>query len=192
MALLKPVFMESWENYKNWDREANYFSVPQEAFSWYQCLYMTDQSKQNHQQEDWQFFYNWLPRWTSPATLVWNIFFCCLLSYAFICWWAELNALCGFAGLDCSTCCTINCCFLFIKLAQGRQHILQHFRPRLNAVKPKLRAVAGVSLWKLACIFIFYFQAEITFRVLGRSTRAAREKKALHMSSQRGQSQTSA
>lgn len=192
MALLKPVFMESGENYKNWDREANYFSVPQEAFSWYQCLYMTDQSKQNHQQEDWQFFYNWLPRWTSPATLVWNIFFCCLLSYAFICWWAELNALCGFAGLDCSTCCTINCCFLFIKLAQGRQHILQHFRLRLNAVKPKLRAVAGVSLWKLACIFIFYFQAEITFRVLGRSTRAAREKKTSHMSLQQGQSQTSA
>lgn len=192
MALLKPVFMESWENYKNWDREANYLSVPQEAFSWYQCLYMTDQSKQNHQQEDWQFFYNWLPRWTSPATLVWNIFFCCLLSYAFICWWAELNALCGFAGLDCSTCCTINCCFLFIKLAQGRQHILQHFRLRLNAVKPKLRAVAGVSLWKLACIFIFYFQAEITFRVLGRSTRAAREKKTSHMSLQQGQSQTSA
>lgn len=192
MALLKPVFMESGENYKNWDREANYFSVPQEAFSWYQCLYMTDQSKQNHQQEDWQFFYNWLPRWTSPATLVWNIFFCCLLSYAFICWWAELNALCGFAGLDCSTCCTINCCFLFIKLAKGRQHILQHFRLRLTAVKPKLRAVAGVSLWKLACIFIFYFQAEITFRVLGRSTRAAREKKTSHMSLQQGQSQTSA
>lgn len=192
MALLKPVFMESGENYKNWDREANYLSVPQEAFSWYQCLYMTDQSKQNHQQEDWQFFYNWLPRWTSPATLVWNIFFCCLLSYAFICWWAELNALCGFAGLDCSTCCTINCCFLFIKLAEGRQHILQHFRPRLTAVKPKLRAVAGVSLWKLACIFIFYFQAEIAFRVLGRSTRAAREKKTSHMSLQQGQSQTSA